>query len=83
MKTVRDIKALVRTTARNIRDRFRPYPSKAQRAAAVDAAREARRDAENRLAATRAVIDGNTRALAAAIVALIQDPSSHDAGGAR
>jgi hypothetical protein len=83
MKTVAELRALARAAARNIRAAVRPYPSRAQRAAAAVAALEARRGAELRLAATHDVIDGNARALAAAIVAFIQDPSSHDAGGAR
>jgi hypothetical protein len=88
MTTVNDIRALVRTTARRLTAAILPYPSKAEREAAIASAMQARRDAEARLAHTHQLIEDDTRALAAAIADALghlagRDRAGTSSGGAR
>jgi hypothetical protein len=86
--TVKDIRALARRAAQRVRAAIWPHPSKAEREAGIEAARQARRDAEAQLAYTRqAAADDRRRlsaAMAAVMAALAED--GHDgthSGGAR
>jgi hypothetical protein len=81
MTTVNDIRALVRTTARRLTAAILQYPPKAERQAAIASATQARRDAEAKLAHTRQLIEGNTRALAAAIADALGRPAERDRAG--